>query len=179
MNDGATLAGVASSEFVGVTESDTLLGTVRLLAAEDAESAVVMRGREPVGLVRAADVYDALAAEGRVDDVPVREVMSDPPPRLASSQTVAAAADALTGTAHDLLLVVDGEDLLGTVRARDLVEARATASREDAVPPSPATAASPDDVVYSGRSICEVCGSFSEELVQFNGQLVCEDCHTV
>jgi CBS domain-containing protein len=177
MNDGATLGSVVTREFVGVGESDTLLGTVRLLAAEDAESAVVLRGRDPIGLVRADDVYDAVTADGSLGDVPVTGVMSDPPPTLAPSQSLAAAADALSGADADLLLVAEGDDLLGTVSARDLVEALAARPPEGRGR-SP-TAASPDDVVYSERSICEVCGSFSQSLVQFNGQLVCDDCRTV
>lgn len=177
MNDNVTLGEVANPDFVGVSETDSLLGTVRLLAADGGRSAVVMRGREPVGTVCAADVFALLARGGSVAETRVESVMSEPPPTLAPTQSLADAAAALAGAPGGTLLVAAGAtaEPLGTVTARELVAAGVASAPANA--PAVATGAEPS--AYSEQSICEVCGALAPELASYNGQLICADCRGV
>ncbi|MFC7195331.1 CBS domain-containing protein [Halosimplex aquaticum] len=62
---------VMDREFVGVSESDGLRETAELMLAEEADSAVVLHGSEPVGVVTERDALEAFVrAEG------------SPPPRM-------------------------------------------------------------------------------------------------
>ncbi|MFB6200806.1 MAG: CBS domain-containing protein [Halorhabdus sp.] len=178
MNDNATVGDVMSREFVGVSETDSLRSAVQVMADEGVENAVVLRGREPVGVVAALDVLALAAADG-IDETDVVSAMSDPPPRLGPSRGLDAAVEALSDVEVPLVLVTEGDDLLGTVDAQDVIEATAARppSQREA-PPGPARTTT-SDTAFSDQSICEVCGSLTRDLARYNGQLVCADCRDV
>lgn len=196
MNRGITLRDLASPAFVGVNESDTLLGTVRLLADEDESSAVVVRGTEPVGSVTAAAVLGLVADGVDLAATTVGESMTDPPPVLAAGEGVDAAAAAFANGARQVL-VADGDELLGTVAPRDLIAAggtygRGTDADADAVaaPRRDADEASGAGIRESAdagtaaatslsQGICEGCGAFARGLAAVDGQLICPDCRGV
>ena len=75
MNRDVTVREVANREFVGVSESDDLLETVELLVAEGSDTALVMQGSEPVGVLTDRDVLELLAAEGGVEGAVVGDAM--------------------------------------------------------------------------------------------------------
>ncbi|MFC7046249.1 hypothetical protein ACFQH6_13255 [Halobacteriaceae archaeon GCM10025711] len=64
--------------------------------------------------------------------------------------------------------------------ARDVVTASASlAATPEQAPQEPVeqqAAAVAGDGEYSNQSICEICGSLTRELSNFNGQLICSDC---
>ena len=60
MNTEVSVREVMDREYVGATESDSLVDTVELLLREDAETAVVLRGSEPVGVLTERDVLAVL-----------------------------------------------------------------------------------------------------------------------
>ena len=176
MDDDVTLAGVASRTFVGVSETDTLRGTGRLMADEGTQCALVMRGSDPVGVVRSVDVLDRLAADDPAD-APVTDVMSEPPPTLSPTASLDDAVATLSTASDDVVVVSDGTDVHGTITARDLVAAEALWPADRAEPAPVITAAG--DGPYSEQSICEGCGTLSRELTGYNGQLLCPDCRDV
>lgn len=178
MNDNVTLDSVASRTFVGVSETDTLRATGRLMADEGSERALVLRGPDPVGVVRAVDVLDGLTADDATPETPVTDVMSDPPPTLSPTRSLDDALTAMSEADADLVVITDGSEVLGTVSARDLVAAEA--SRPPAGRDEPAVAVrATGDGPYSEQSICEACGGLSRELAGYNGQLLCPDCRGV
>jgi vacuolar-type H+-ATPase subunit E/Vma4 len=88
------------------------------------------------------------------------------------------------GTGVGYVLVQDGSEVLDILDARDLATAKQTGqSGSSAVDVTGGTAVdsregSVDDE-YSSQSICEGCGSFSQDLINVDGQLLCPDCRTV
>ncbi|MFB6119890.1 MAG: cyclic nucleotide-binding/CBS domain-containing protein [Halobacteriaceae archaeon] len=177
MNDNVTLDGVASRTFVGVSETDSLRATGRLLADEDTERALVLRGTDPVGVVRAVDVLDRLTTDGGASDTTVTDVMSDPPPTLPPTRSLADAVAALSESDVDLVVITDDEEVYGVITARDLVAAEA--SRPPVEERQTVALRAAGDGPYSDQSICEACGSLSRELAGYNGQLLCPDCRGV
>ena len=177
MNDDVTLGSVTARAFVGVSETDSLRATGRLMADEGTERALVLRGADPVGVVPAVTALDHLTSDG-AGEMTVAEVMSEPPPTLRPEQSVADAAAALSEGDTDLVVVTDGREVSGTIRARDLVAAEASrppAETAERTVPVRATGDGP----YSEQSICEGCGALARELATFNGQLLCPDCRDV
>lgn len=183
MNDNVTLRDVASPEFVGVSESDSVLGTVELLAAENASAAVVLRGTDPVGTITAGDVFSLLADGGDPETTRVAEVMSDPPERISADARLTDAAAALNGTDAGRVLITDpttGEPV-GAVSPFDVVAAGAVERTQVAAEQSERSVGTTreratDDEQYATPSICEACGSLARDLTNFNGQLLCADC---
>jgi len=178
MKDDVTLGGAAARAFVGVSESDSLRDTGRLLAEEGRQRALVLRGAEPVGVVRAVDVLGALTDADADDEAPVTDVMSDPPPTLLPSRSLADAAAALSAADADLVVVADDAEVYGTVTARDLVAVEASRPPADG-DRGPVAVSATGDGAYSEQSICEGCGALARELSGYNGQLLCPDCRGV
>jgi len=91
------------------------------------------------------------------------------------------------------LLVTESEELVGVVTADDLLTATASLlengsePREDtdAVASTSAGAVADRTVSpspeseYSSQSVCESCGSLTQQLQNFNGQMLCADCRDV
>jgi len=178
-----TLRDVMTREFVGVSESDTVYGVVRLLREEGVQSGVVLRGREPVGSISAVDVLDVLANGEDVETTTVEDTMRRDPPTLSPDATLGDVAGVMLAEDTDLVLVEETDELLGVITAQDL--ARYTYRRTEAEERQPdvleaETAANPaNEEGYSSQSICEACGSLSRDLANVNGQLLCPDCREV
>ncbi len=195
-----TVRDVMTREFVGVSESDTVLGAVKLMDEEDAGYVVVLRGSQPVGIVTESDVLELVADERDPADVAVSAVMSDPVVSVDVDRALSDAAATMSREDIRRVAATSEGELVGVLSERDLIAASASLSgartaREEA----------PDDVAFSNaggtsmgagsaggdardeadryeyadRSICETCGTLSRELANVNGQLICADCRGV
>lgn len=190
MNADLSIRDVAAREFVGVTESDSVVGAARLMREDDASCTVVLRGSEPVGIVTERDVVDLVAEDGDLDRTAVSDVMSDPVVTVDAAESLSVAADRMGAESIRHLVVTTDEGLFGVLAANDVLTARAAGT-----PGSPPGAEEPvenggldvvddreveaADATYDPQSICEVCGALSEDLTPRNGQLVCSDCKEV
>ncbi|MFW5918849.1 MAG: CBS domain-containing protein [archaeon] len=178
-----TLRDVMTREFVGVSESDTVAGAVRLMREEGVQSGVVLRGKETVGTISASQVFDLIADGEDVETTNVDAVVQTETPTLDPDATLGDVASAMLAADSDLILVEGNDDLLGIITARDL--GRYTWGRSDlaepreALEPETTTRTEAANEGYSTQSICEACGTLSRDLVNVNGQLLCPDCREV
>jgi CBS domain-containing protein len=173
-----------SRDFVGVSESDSVLGAVELMREDGETGVVVLRGSEAVGVLSAADVLDVIAEGRDLAETPVSEVMRREPPTIPPEARVDEAASMLTRSGAEQVLVSAQDGVVGVVSVRDL----ATIGWESGDRPEEieVTTQGADmvqgeriDTEYSNQSICEVCGSLSRDLVNVNGQLLCPDCRSM
>jgi hypothetical protein len=164
---------------------------------EGAESAVVLRGTDPVGVVTERDALAAfVGADG--DPPKVSEAMNDALPTVSPEMTIGEAADALSAGSTQRVLVSDGDEPLGVLTEQDLLTASpfaptasgpAMAERERAVAgvtegrgdpdTEPADTRRNSESRFEDQSLCEACGALSRELSTFNGQLLCPDCRDI
>lgn len=179
-----TLADVMNRDFVGVSESDEITAAARTMRDAGEDTAVVLRGSEPVGVVTAGVALDHFV--GDTDGETVADVMATAPPSLRPEADVDDAATALSRSDTNALLVANGDGVLGLVTARDL----ATVPREPSVRSEvPVVVGTTEDETgmgdtesvdsYSVQSICEACGGLGRNLTNVNGQLLCDDCKGV
>lgn len=172
-----------SRDFVGVSESDSVLGAVQLMRADGETGAVVLHGSEPVGILSAGDILDCIADGNDLAETPVSEIMRREPPDLPPEATVDEAATILSRTGGEHVLVANQEGVVGVVGARDLAtitwEANELPEEVELATGGESGQESPVDTEYSSQSICEVCGSLSRDLVNVNGQLLCPDCRSI
>ena len=184
-------------EFVGVSEGDDIKETAELMLSEGVDSAVVLRGSEPVGVVTERDALAAFV-DGDGDPTSVSDAMTDTLATISPETTIAEAADELSTASTQRVLVSDGSEPLGVLTEQDLLSASpfarsadpvATADGErtvagvtegrggsDAEPTEPRRG---DGSRFEDQSLCEACGSLSRELAPFNGQLLCPDCRDI
>jgi CBS domain-containing protein len=197
MNGDVTVQDVMNREYVGVSESDALLETVEMMLTEDAETAVVLRGDDPVGVLTERDVLAHLVAGDGIEDATVADVMTESIPTIGPEQSLAAAASEMSARSTKRLVVTNGQRPLGLLTEHDVI---ATASMGPDIEERPdvetgldmtvqaggdvtvqaggsdaRTHADPDPG-YEDQGICEVCGTLSRDLSVFNGQLLCTDC---
>jgi CBS domain-containing protein len=189
MNRDVTVREVVHGEFVGVSESDALLETVELLLSEEADTALVLRGTDPVGLVTHRDVLRTLVDGPSPEDAVVEDVMESTVPTIEPDATIGEAADRVSTEHPGRLVVTNGDQPLGILTEHDLLRTRPTsvaAAREEpadamtlATEPETSRGAAGgggDRETFEEQSICEGCGTLTGDLVSFNGQLLCSDC---
>lgn len=204
MDSDATVGDVITREYVGVSESDAVDGTVGLMREEQVSSAIVLRGTDPVGIVTEWDVLSVVDHGIDPGSTPVSEIMSTPVRSVRPDVTLVEAADVMSSQNIRNLLVEDADGIAGVLTDRDFIAAFAslrpttvggtgagTGGRgaeagdenpagEDGVDgyESSATPAATDPE-YSTQGVCEVCGSLAVSLDDHNGRVVCSDCRDV
>ena len=194
MERDVSIRDVAAREFVGVSESDSVLSTVRLMHEEGVGSVLVLRGSTPVGIMTERDVLEMVATGTDPESASVEEVMSQPVITMAASRPLADAAETMSREEIRNVVVTDDtddEETVGLLTERDVIEAASTlqASRSldaDASIEGVATAATPveseatlPEDEYGSQGVCELCGALTDALHDSNGQLVCSDCRQV
>lgn len=185
MNTEVTVREVMDREYVGASESDHLVETVELLLREGTDTAVVLRGAEPVGVVTERDVLALLVEGPDPADATVADAMTESIPTVAPDASLDAAADRMSTWDARRLVVTNGGEPLGIITEHDLLTTRTHEPQEPnqrAMESSPETAraAEPEPrKSFDEQGICEVCGAFTRDLVSFNGQVVCTDCRDV
>jgi len=178
MNGDLTVRDVMTREFVGVSEGDVMSGVAELMAEADVEAAVVLRGTTPLGMVDASDLVALVAAGSDADSVLAGVAMSEPSATIDPDASVREAVSTFAALDARRLVVVDGDEVLGTLSEHDVIAAQATLPDSEVEEPplsAPAEGAPPDDR-YSTQSVCEACGSLAGSLASVNGQLLCADC---
>jgi CBS domain-containing protein len=179
---------VMDREYVGANESDSLVETVELLLREEAETAVVLRGSEPVGVLTERDVLALLVEGPDPQTATVGDAMTESVPTVSPDTSLEAATDQMSTRSARRLVVTNGGEPLGLITEHDLLATRTrspTAEHEQGetagVDAGAGTALAAEAETeaednFEDQGICEVCGTFTRDLSSFNGQLLCDDC---
>jgi CBS domain-containing protein len=193
---------VLTTDYVGVSESDTIRGVVRLMREERTSCALVVRGAEPVGIVTEWDVLGLVADGHDPDDTTVGDVMTTPVITAGPDRSLTDVATTMARQNIRNVVVEDETGIVGLVTQRDVIaaagsfQATMTPARSSEPPidrdravADPAAAPLNDEGEHSVRpnggdeyttqGVCEACGSLADALWDANGQLVCSDCRTV
>ncbi|WP_331233544.1 CBS domain-containing protein [Natronorarus salvus] len=188
MVDEVTVRDVMTREFVGVSESDSVGEVIDVLLADGVSGVVVLRGREPVGMVTERDLLASLTSPSGTD-TPIADAMSAGCPTVSPGDGLADAAATLSSEEMSHLLVMNGQEPVGVLTTQDVVAASASAlssldheherdrerDREFDRENRGRGERSEDDT-YSTQSVCEACGSLMPGLQTVNGESVCADC---
>ncbi|WP_394742483.1 CBS domain-containing protein [Natronococcus roseus] len=191
---------VLTTEYVGVSESDPVLGTVRLMREERAGCALVVRGSEPVGIVTEWDVLGLVAEEDDPAETTVGEVMTSPVISINAGWSLADAATTMSRQNIRNLVVENDDEVVGVLTQRDVITAAGSfqgaassspdTSLESERPLEQSRSSRPGDELetellpnggdeFSTQGVCEACGSLADSLWDANGRLVCSDCRSV
>ena len=110
---------------VTADEKAPVSGVARTMGEKRIGSVVVTRGEEPVGIFTERDLLTTLLAKGRSLNVTVGEVCSSPLLAIPAGTPVNVAAHVMAHKRVKRLPVVEDDELVGIITARDLVEAYA------------------------------------------------------
>jgi len=195
MNEDVTVREVMDRAYVGVSESDGLVETAALLLEEDADTAVVLRGSEPVGALTCRDVVALLVDGPDPHTATVSDAMTTTVHTVSPDLRIEAAADEMSAMDARRLVVTaeNGDEPLGVITEHDVLRTRplgSTRAERQAIGDHPAgeTGVSPTQGAertrdgpagFEDQSICERCGTLTSDLSSFNGQLLCSDCRNM
>lgn len=185
MNTEVSVREMMDREYLGVSESDDLVETVEMLLREGAETAVVLRGSEPVGVLTERDILALLVEGPDPHAATVADAMTESIPTIGPDASLSAAADRMSTREARRLVVTDGGEPLGVITEHDLLTSRALEPAEG-VTEAPAEASTGTAMAidaeteatdtFDDQGICEKCGTLTRDLAGFNGQLLCGDC---
>ncbi len=183
MDAEVTVRDMMTREYVGVSESDSVLGAVQLMRSEGVGSVIVLRGSDPVGIMTESDVLDLVADEGDPAEATVADVMTSPVVSMRADRSLADAAGTMAQQGIRRIVIIRDGELVGVLTERDVISASASppsisSNREQELDDTELgkTMETNGGDEYGGQSICEVCGKLTRELTNVNGQLVCADC---
>jgi len=192
MNGDVSVREVMDREYVGVSESDDLVDTAALLLREDTDTAIVLRGSQPVGVLTCRDVLGLLVEGPDPQAATVADAMTASVPTVSPALSLEEAADEMSAKDARRLVVTEatGDEPLGILTEHDVLITRPfgrtreqrqamtepAAGDADVGPMLGSDTTGEPDEGFEDQSICEVCGTLTSDLTAFNGQLLCSDC---
>jgi len=194
MQTDVTIREVMTRDFVGVSESDTIRDTVAVMRQSRSSSAVVLRGEDAVGIVTEWDLVGLLLEDDPPTGASVSSVMSSPVISASANATLVEAAAKMAAENIRNLIVTDAGETVGVLTQRDVIAAIGSSRGVDDPGEEPlrtsaggladdrqgeAGAVANGGTAFRRQGICENCGALAESLWEQNGQLLCENCHSV
>lgn len=186
MNDAVSVRDVMNRTFVGLNEGDPLPGATALMREEGVNSAVVLRGSDPVGVVDAQEVFGLIADGRNVTDTAVSDAMRNSVTTVTPDRPLTEAIETISDGDARLVVVVEGGEVVGVLSEQDIVTAQSVLSSEPSEPDGVMAAATDrgmtaevGDAVFSEQGVCEICGSLTRTLESVNGQTICADCRDI
>ncbi|MFC7212993.1 cyclic nucleotide-binding/CBS domain-containing protein [Saliphagus sp. GCM10025334] len=181
-----------TTEYVGVSESDTVLGAVQLMREERAGCVLVVRGSEAVGIMTEWDVLGVVEDEDDPAETTVGDVMTSPVLTIETDRSLTDAADTMASQNIRNLAVEENGELVGVLTQRDVIAvagsfhgATSQPAAEGVGVTNEGNASLSDEYATNGgeefstQGVCEACGTLTDSLQEANGQLVCVDCRQV
>ena len=170
------VADVASPNPVLAQPSTTVKEAASLMASEDAGCVVVVDGEgRPIGIVTEGDLVSRVVAEGLdPSKTTLEQVMSKPLITVKPGDSVVEALRLMSKMKVRHLVVMEKGRVKGLVTDRDIMRVapilvEILAEKASMIVEAPA-------VKEGLAGYCDSCGEWSENLVQIDDQMLCEEC---
>ncbi|RKD97264.1 CBS domain-containing protein [Halopiger aswanensis] len=189
MESELSVTDVLTTDYVGVSESDTVRGAVQLMRDERASCVLVVRGADAVGIMTEWDLLDLVADEREPSELTVGDVMTTPVISVAPDRSLTDAASLMTRENIRNVVVEDEEGVRGVVTQRDVIAAassfqatvapRSRSSSDGAVPgPGPGSEPGqrPEDPAAQSTAAEADDRALANGGDEYTTQGVCEAC---
>ncbi|MCS7113208.1 MAG: CBS domain-containing protein [Nitrososphaerota archaeon] len=170
---------VMSSPVVTVGEGSTVLKASKLMDRYDIGSLIVVdKDGNPLGMITDMDIIKRVIAKNlKPRRVKVEEVMSKPLITIDQDADLATAARVMRNHRVKRLGVMYKGKLIGIISSKDIVtvtpELIEIITEKERITGIPAVSSG---VEGSMVGYCELCGEWSDSLVEKDGKLLCESC---
>ncbi|MEM0448588.1 MAG: CBS domain-containing protein [Methanomassiliicoccales archaeon] len=159
-----------------ITPDMTAQSAAKLMRQENIGSLVVLEKGKPVGIVTEKDLVHKVLAEGKAAaKVKVEEIMSAPLITIGPKESVADASRKMADMRLRRLPVVQGGSLVGIITENDVLRLSPSLielTREW----SKIGASCASSRIDLSEGYCESCGTYSSDLAELQGMLLCEEC---
>jgi CBS domain-containing protein len=139
------------------------------------DSVVVIKDRKPIGIVTDSDLVKKIIAKNKKpSSITVKEIMSRPLVTTKPDDTILEATRKMKRSNIKRLPVLDKSKLVGILCLSDI--ARSSPEMIDLLEYKLTMRELPTEIKERSTSgICDVCGDYSDDLKNVNGQWLCED----
>ncbi len=172
-----TVRDVMSSPVITIDQEKSVRTAAEVIANARVGCLVVVKENVPVGIVTKTDlVRKVVARDLKGSNVKVKEIMSSPLITVKPSDDILVAVERIKRNKIHRLVVVEKGKVVGIVSVGDiavtspemleLLEYRLKLREMEA----------PKITERFLSGICEVCGNYSDRLINYNGQWICEEC---
>lgn len=159
-----------------VAPTDNVQWVAEVMRKNDIDSVIVMEKKKGVGIVTEMDIIGKVVAEGRdPKTTKISEIMSSPLVTVSPDADIDDAVKRMVEANVKKLVVTQDNRIVGILTDFDLLQVEPavhTLIREhsqwdiaDIVSP-----------VGTISGICETCDNYSENMVNVNGRLLCDEC---
>jgi len=169
---------VMSSPVITVGEDDTVDKVAKLMDQHRIGSVVVVKDAdEPVGVITERDIVRKVVAKDKLpSEIRAKEVMSTPLIVIDADEDVREAARKMAKFDIRRLIVMHKGRMVGIVSARDLLLAMPELIDIMVERYRVGLASPPVEEAIPLAGYCDMCGRWSDTLVEVNGQFLCEEC---
>ncbi len=126
-----TIADVMTKSVISVDASVTVNDAAKMMEDTKVGALIVMEDNSPVGIVTDRDFAVKVVAHAYQITTPVKQIMSSPLFSINLDESVRTAADLMHDRGIMKLPVIDGENVVGIITARDIVNLLAVCVEED------------------------------------------------
>ena len=126
-----TIADVMTKSVVSVDSSMTINESAKMMEDAKVGAIIVMEQGSPVGIVTDRDFAVKVAAHAYQITSPIKQIMSTPLFLINSEESIRTASDLMHERGIVKLPVIDGENIVGIITARDIVNLLATCVEDD------------------------------------------------
>ncbi len=159
-----------------VLPGESINRVAEIMRKNDIDSVIVMDKGKGVGMVTDTDIIVKVVAEGKnPGTVAVRDIMTSPLLMITPEKDIDEATNLMKENDVKRLVVTQDNNIVGIITVFDLISVEPaihTLIKEHSE--WNITDISSPAGTISG--ICEGCGNYSENLMNLNGRLLCEDC---
>ncbi|MFB6241285.1 MAG: cyclic nucleotide-binding/CBS domain-containing protein [Candidatus Nanosalina sp.] len=175
MDEQVELKEVMTEGVIAIEKEKNVVEASRLLRDENIRGLVVVDDEDAVGVLVCRDIVYQVVAEGR-DPAKTRvsEVMSTDLIVAEEDEYLDDVAMAMNQNDVSRVPVVRGDMLVGIVTQSDILRAWPGFAEIMSEDVEMEASAAPRERTQSG--VCEECENYSENLVETNGRLLCEEC---
>lgn len=173
---GITVREIMSSPVVTVKETDSIETVSILMKNKKIGSIVIVDdANRPTGMLTERDIVVRVTALNLLpSNVQVSQVMSSPLITVPPETDIMIAAKKMSNSSIRRLVVTENELLVGIVSSKDLVSI--TPELAEIIAHQVRLAPEPDEELPPVAGYCDHCNQWSEELIEVEGNYLCEEC---
>lgn len=173
---GITIREIMSSPVVIVKEKDSIeIAAILMKNREIGSIVIVDDANRPTGMLTERDIVVRVAALNLLpSDVQASQVMSSPLITVPPDIDIMIAAKKMSDSSIRRLVVMENELLAGIVSSKDLVSI--TPELAEIIAHHVRLAPESEEEFPPVAGYCDHCDQFSEELIEVEGNYLCEEC---